>query len=254
MDEDASGLLRMAVYPVPPLDGSGLGVHLTPSTNGNIIIGPSADYIDDRDDVRNTKSVMEILKKEAFELLPALRNYPFIKNYAGIRPKLFNSKKTTNFEDFIIEESMPGFINLIGIESPGLTSAPAIAEYILDKMISKKIGLIQKKEFNQIKIGLRQAKYLNFNELKKIYKKDKNYGDIICRCNRITKAEILHAINNPLKCLTLDVIKKRTQAMMGRCQGGFCLPKIIDILIKEYDINPEQILKGKKDSKLFFKD
>ena len=253
LDVESEKYLGMAVYPVPPRDGSGLGVHLTPSINGNILIGPSADYIDEKDDVANTKEVMNILRKEAYELLPELKGIPFIKNYSGIRPKLFNTSSGTNFEDFIIEESdkVKNFINLIGIESPGLTSAPAIARYVIEELIGKKVDLKAKKNFIKKRDGIIRTKFLNESTRKKLIKKDKNYGEIICRCELVTKAEILQAINNPFGTKTLNAIKKRTHAMTGRCQGGFCIPRISQILTEEFGVNPDNVKKNKSESNLY---
>ncbi|MFA5879964.1 MAG: NAD(P)/FAD-dependent oxidoreductase [Candidatus Margulisiibacteriota bacterium] len=250
LDQQASDLVKMAVYPVPPADGSGLGIHLTPTINGNILIGPSAEYINDKADIRNTKKTMDQLKKEAYELLPKLKNIPFIKNFSGIRPKLFNAKSNTNFEDFIIEESkqMSNFINLIGIESPGLTSAPAIAKYIVETIFSKKIELKEKKKFNAFRQGIKRTKFLASNELLSLIEKDRNYAEVLCRCEQITKGEILAALNNPFQVKTLNGIKKRTHAMMGRCQNGFCLPKIIEVLTNEYNLDPYSIVRKNEHS------
>jgi len=253
LDTAASRYLNMAVYPVPPIGGSGLGVHLTPTINGNILIGPSADYINDKTDLSNTKGVMDILKKEAYDLLPQLKNIPFIKNYSGIRPKLFNDKSGISFCDFIIEESKKtkNFINLIGIESPGLTSAPAIAKYVLENIIGENHNLIKKKEFKIYRKGIKRTRFLRKNEIEYLYNKDNDFGEIICRCEQVTKAEILKAVNNPLKSLTLNSIKKRTHAMMGRCQGGFCIPRISQILTEEKKIQPDKIFKSNKNSMVY---
>lgn len=253
LDVESEKYLKMAVYPVPPKDGSGLGVHLTPSINGNILIGPSADYIGEKDDVANTKEIMNILKKEAYELLPELKGIPFIKNYSGIRPKLFNTSSGANFEDFIIEESdkIKNFINLIGIESPGLTSAPAIAKYVIEELIGNNFNLKIKKDFIKERVGIKRSKFLKESVRRKLIKKDKNYGEIICRCELVTKAEILAGINNPLGVKTLNGIKKRTYAMTGRCQGGFCIPRISQILTEELGVSPDEVKKNRSGSNLY---
>lgn len=252
LDTDSSKYVSMAVYPVPPKDGSGLGVHLTPTINGNILLGPSAEYVKEKDDLANTKQVMETLKKEAYELLPQLKNSTIIKSYSGMRPKLFNTTSGKNFEDFIIEESenVKGMINLIGIESPGLTSAPAIAKYVIEELVSKHKELKINKSFNPERKGFKRTKFLSVEEKKELIKSDKNYGEIICRCQEITKAEIINAINNPLKALTLNAIKKRTHSMMGRCQGGFCIPRILTILTQEYGMTPQSVVKNRKNSNI----
>ena len=254
LDKNAMNTMNMAIYPVPPKDGSGLGVHLTPTLNGNILIGPSADYISKKNDVGNTGKVMDILKKEAFELMPALKQYSFIKNFSGIRPKLFNAETGVNFADFHIAESdcTPHLINLIGIESPGLTSAPAIAKYVIEQIIAKKEDLTLNKTFDGSWKGITKTANLNFDEIRNLIETDPDYGELICRCEQITRKEILQAINNPLGVKTLNGIKKRTHSMMGRCQGGFCLSRISKILTDEYNLKPEEIVKSSPKSSLYY--
>lgn len=251
-DKTDGGLLEMPVYPVPPADGSGLGVHLTPTCNGNILIGPSANYVDDGDDTATTAAVMQQLKKEAAELMPSLSGTVFIKNYAGMRPKLFKPGSGTNFADFIIEESskFPGIINLLGIESPGLTSAPAIAKHIIEHMVGSRIDLISNAGFIPKRKGIIRTSRLSDAELSALIAQDPDYGEIICRCEHISRAEILQAINNPLGARSLNSIKKRTYSMMGRCQSGFCLPKIAEILCGELGRPPEEIIKTSADSQM----
>lgn len=251
-DKTDGGCINMAVYPVPPADGSGLGVHLTPTCNGNILIGPSADYLDDPDDTANTRTVMDQLKTEAVELLPGLAGAIYIKNYSGMRPKLFAKDSGVNFADFIIEESerFPGMINLIGIESPGLTSAPAIAEYVMEELIGGRMALEPDPGFNPRRQGIVRTARLSDEQLSALIEQDPDYAEIICRCEHISRAEILQAVRNPLGALSLNAVKKRTYSMMGRCQSGFCLPRIIDIIAAETGLPPEQILKSSAGSRM----
>lgn len=251
--DDAKEILNTAVYPVPPVDGKGLGIHLTPTINGNILIGPSADYIQEKDDVENTEAVLDKIKKEAYKLLPELKNVTFIKNYSGNRAKLFSENSGKKFEDFIIEESkeVENFINLIGIESPGLTASSAIARYVMENIISRKHNLVKNEKFNPNRKGIKRSKFLSQDEKVELYKKDKNWGEIICRCEQVSKAEILQAINNLLGVKTLNGIKKRTHSMMGRCQGGFCIPKISEILTEEVGMKPSEVRKNRAESYLY---
>ncbi|MCX7026453.1 MAG: NAD(P)/FAD-dependent oxidoreductase [Spirochaetes bacterium] len=252
LDRVGETFLRTAVYPVPPADGRGLGIHLTPTTEGNIIIGPSAEYIDDRDDLATTKSVMDTLKREAIELMPKLKDVAFIRSYAGIRPKLFVAGGSSIFEDFIIEESRanPGFISLIGIESPGLTSAPAIAEYVTEQFVAPKKTLIRNPAASTTRPAPRRIADMDAEELAAAYRSDPAFGEIVCRCNHVSKAEIEAALENPLGARTLSAVKKRTHAMMGRCQSGFCLPKILEIMIEEYGMDPGSVVFNAPDSKV----
>ena len=243
LDKRLDGSLSTLVYQAPKPNAPGLGIHLTPTVDGNIIIGPSAEYIDGREDHACTADVMAALRKEGHDLLPSLRMSDFIRNFAGIRAKQTPPEVGGNL-DFVIEDrkDVPGFVNLVGIESPGLTSAPAIAEMVRD-MIATHIPLAERDDFNP-RSG--RSPFF-FSELPPDVRADMiaenpNYGEIICRCEQITKQEIIDAIKNPLGAKTLISIKYRARATMGRCQGGFCLPRITRILRDEFGWKPENFL------------
>jgi len=251
LDKRTSQYLSMPVYPVPRPGIGGLGVHLTPTVEGNILIGPSAEYIKSKSDYSATKNVMDQLFKEAKELLPPLEMKHIIRSYTGIRSKLVGPK-TGGFGDFIIEESkvVPGLVNLIGIESPGLTSSVPIARMVRD-IISNKEDLIEKKDFISTRKGIVPFRDLTLEQKEQLIKECPDYGEIICRCEGITKKEILDAIHNPLGVTTLAGIKYRARAMMGRCQGGYCLTRIVDILKEQKGIEPEEVTMRGHNSKLF---
>ena len=252
LDRVEENFLRTAVYPVPPADGRGLGIHITPTTEGNIIIGPSAEYIQDCGDLATTKTVMETLKREAIELMPKLREVAFIRSYSGIRPKLFVAGGASTFEDFVIEESRanPGFVSLIGIESPGLTSAPAIAEYVTREFVAPKMRLVPNPRAVTFRRAPPRIADMTADELARAYGADPDYGEIVCRCNHVSKAEIKAALDNPLGTRTLSAVKKRTHAMMGRCQSGFCLPKLLEIMTEEYAMDPASVVLNTPDSNM----
>jgi len=252
LDRVGEDFLKTAVYPVPPADGRGLGIHLTPTTEGNIIIGPSAEYIDDRDDLATTGPVMETLKREAMELLPKLRDVAFIKSYAGIRAKLFVAGGSSNFEDFVIEESRinPGFISLIGIESPGLTSAPAIASHVAREFVAPRMTLVPRPLAKTRRPAPPRIADMGADELARACAADPGYGEIICRCNHVSKAELRAALENPLGTRTLSAVKKRTRAMMGRCQSGFCLPRILETMTEDYGMDPASVVHNDPESKV----
>lgn len=244
--------LRMPVYPVPPKGGPGLGIHITPTIDGNILLGPSAEYVEDKRNTDSTKKVMNELKREAFELMPELKKLQFIHSFAGVRPKLVDPAGNIKFKDFVIEESLqfPGWINLIGIESPGLTGSPAIAEFVVN-IISRKENLQLKKHFNPNRPGfIRFAELDDANRIQKV-QENNLWGEMVCRCESVTKAEVLHALDNPFGVKTLDGIKRRTRCGMGRCQGGFCTPRIVEIL-QQQGIPPDQITKKGIHSHLFY--
>lgn len=251
LDKRVSQYLNMPVYPVPRPGIGGLGVHLTPTMEGNILIGPSAEYIRTKSDYAATKPVMDKLFNEARELLPPIGMKHIIRSYTGIRAKIVGPK-TGGFGDFIIEESevVPGLINLIGIESPGLTSSVPISRMVRD-IIANSENLNLKSSFISTRKGIVQFRELPAEQKEKLIKECPEYGEIVCRCEGITKKEILDAINNPLGVVTLAGIKYRARAMMGRCQGGYCLTRIVDILKSEKGLSPDEITMRGKNSKLF---
>jgi len=250
LDKSGKAKLDIPIYPVPRPGIGGLGVHLTPTTGGNIIIGPSAEYINDPEDYACTRETMDNLMYEAKILFPEIESRDIIRSYSGIRPKLV-SAASGGFGDFIIreDEKVPGMINLIGIESPGLTSSMPIAEDVT-KMILQKFDKVKRK--NKILTRSLETPFNKLTDDEKHEKVKSNplYGEIVCRCERITKAEIVEAVENPLGVRTLAGIKYRTRATMGRCQGGYCLTRIAEILISDYGMNPDEVTYRGKGSEL----
>ncbi|WZL72958.1 NAD(P)/FAD-dependent oxidoreductase [Clostridiaceae bacterium 35-E11] len=251
LDQKAGKYLGIPAYPVPNKKEGGLGIHLTPSIDGNVLIGPSAQYIDEQDDYAATQEIMDMLVREGRKILPQIEREHFIRNFSGIRPKLVG-KETGGYADFVIEErkKIPNMINLIGIESPGLTSAVPIAKYVVEKMKQKE-NLEENVSFNPKRKGI--LNFVEQTEEKKaeLIKKNPNYGEIICRCETITKQEILEAIHNPLGVETVTGIKNRTRAMMGRCQGGYCQTRIAELIMKEKKKSIEEVTYAREDGKLF---
>jgi len=246
LDKNVSWLINHLVYPVPQAGAGGLGIHLTPTIDGNILIGPSNEYIKSKDNLSVTSSVMKVLSSEARKFLPLLSPGYIIRSYSGLRAKQAPSFEG-GFWDFVIEESdtVDNFINLIGIESPGLTAAQPIAQRVVE-IINKKERLNSNPNFNPFRKGILRFEEQDEETKKTLIKQDPDYGEIVCRCEKTTKKEILEAINNPLGARSLISIKYRTRAMMGRCQGGYCLPRIIEILRENINLAPREItLKGK---------
>ncbi|MBN1351671.1 NAD(P)/FAD-dependent oxidoreductase [candidate division KSB1 bacterium] len=251
-DKDDELNLRLPIYPVPPKDGPGLGVHITPTMEHNILLGPSADAIDDKRDTASTRRIMTQLKREAYDLMPELRKLSFIHSYAGIRPKLVDPAGNIKFKDFVIEESAakPGWINLIGIESPGLTAAPAIAKRIV-QMIGAKEDLSEKSDFNPGRPELPRFAELDDQQRTRLVAENPDWGEMVCRCETVTRAEVAHAIDNPLNVHALDAIKRRSRCGMGRCQGGFCTPRIVEIL-RQKGYSDIELTKRGGQSRLFY--
>ncbi len=251
-DKDCGLRLGMPVYPVPPKNDPGLGIHITPTLEGNIILGPSAEPVEDKREAASTREVMSRLKAEAGRLMPELGGVPFIHSYTGIRPKLVDPSGRDRFGDFVVEESgwRPGWINLIGIESPGLTAAPAIAKMVT-AMIGARLDLRKKPGFKAERP--RRVRFAHAGDAERAERvaRDPDWGEMVCRCEHVTRAEVVAALRNPFGARTMDAVKRRTRCGMGRCQGGFCTPRIVEILQDE-GVPIEGITKRGGRSRLFF--
>jgi len=235
LDKQAGESLTMSVYPAPSVGGAGLGVHLTPTTEGNVLLGPSDEYVPDPEQTSCTGKTADRLLEEARTLWPSLPANLVIGAYAGIRAKR-TPPDVGGFGDYLIRRSTAAecVIHLIGIESPGLTAAPALAEHIVHELLQIS------KSFDPIPSSARihrpwptRFDDLPEEEKQHLVAENPDHGDIICRCEGVTKAELLHAIQNPLGVRTLVGIKYRCRATMGRCGGGYCLPRLVEILRDE---------------------
>jgi len=252
LDKRLRDSLNLLIYPVPGAHSSGLGIHLTNTVDGNILIGPSNEYIIDDEDTSTTIDIMKTLREEGHHLLPALGGSDFIRSFSGIRPKLAPPKEG-GFRDFIIEsrQDVPGFINLTGIESPGLTASPAIAEQV-KSLVGELLPLRARDNIvrgrpviHNIPFTEQKFSTCSREEKSELITRNRDYGSIVCRCEEVTAAEIKEAAARTLGPVTFAGIKYRTRAMMGRCQGGFCLQRLTEILRESFGIaTDEQTLKG----------
>lgn len=251
LDRKLAPYLPMPAYPVPNSKTGGLGIHLTPTVDGTILIGPSAEYIDATDDYASTQSVMDLLIEDGARIFPPLQASSIIRSYTGIRPKLVSASKG-GYADFVIEErdTFPRAINLIGIESPGLTSSLPIARHVIE-LIGQKEDLRLNPDFDPCRQGILRFAEQTRDMQRSLIESDPDYGEIICRCETVTRAEILAAIHNPLGVATVSGIKIRTRAMMGRCQGGYCQTRITELLMQEKNLQPEDVLYLRNSSNMF---
>ena len=251
LDKIAGEQLALPVYPAPAAGIGGLGVHLTPTVHGNIIVGPSNEYIDDDSDYATTQAVLDKLFREAQQLLPTLQRKDIIGSYAGLRSKQAPPEEG-GFRDFVIkeEEALPGFVNLVGIESPGMTASMPIAKRVTE-MVRQKLAPAENPNYDPVQKGICRFAEQSDEEKARLIAEDSNYGEIICRCQQITKKEICQAIENPLGVKTIAAIKYRAWPTTGRCQGGYCLSRIVEILEQEYGMAPEEITQRGEGSELF---
>ena len=247
----AEQYLSLPIYPAPRAGIGGLGVHLTPSLHGNILIGPNAEYIDECDDYETLQSTLDQLFKEAQDLLPVLQRKDIVASYTGIRSKQA-SPQEGGFHDFVIQEepSCPGLIDLIGIESPGMTASVPIGRMVAG-MVCEKLSPAPNPNFDPTRQGILRFATQAPEVKAKLIAEDADYGEVICRCQQVTKKEIIQAIENPLGARTISAIKYRVWPTTGRCQGGYCLTRIAEILEKEYGIPAEEISQRGPGSELF---
>lgn len=205
----------------------GKGVLITPTVHGNILIGPSAEDILDSLDTSTTSEGLDNVIKSAFLTWPELSVRTNITNFSGVRAHLDTG-------DFIIGEvgDVPGAYETIGVESPGLSAAPAIASDIC-RMVTKYLDAPLKKDSVDRKVRRKPFREMSDKEREDAVKADPLYGNIICRCEMVTEAEIREAIRRPVRARSVDAVKRRTRAGMGRCQGGFCLPRVAAIIADE---------------------
>ncbi len=234
LDKSQGPLANHVIFQCP--SELGKGILVTPSVHGNLIVGPDAEDNVERDDKATSKEQMEFIKDAAERSIKGINYRESIRNFAGLRAQSDRS-------DFVIEESksVKGFVNLAGIKSPGLTSAPAIAEDAVE--ILKNIGLVMEKseDFNPIR---RQTHFMALSPAEKTakIKEDPKFGRVICRCENITEGEIVEAIKRPVGALSVDGVKRRVRPGMGRCQGGFCGPRVLEIISRELNIPLEEVM------------
>lgn len=224
----------------------GKGVLVTPTVDGNLLIGPSALDVDDKEDVDTTSEGLEFIVEKAKKSVPSLNIRGAITSFAGMRAHPVT-------DDFILgfSEKDDCFLNVAGIESPGLSAAPAIAEAVAN-MLSEKANLQEKKDYVLTRKAPVRFRHMTKAEREALIAKNKAYGRIICRCETITEGEILDAIHAPAGARDVDGVKRRTRAGMGRCQGGFCGSKVVEILSRELKVPMNEITKFGGNSKILF--
>ncbi|MCF7923588.1 MAG: NAD(P)/FAD-dependent oxidoreductase [Candidatus Izimaplasma sp.] len=244
LDKRVKGFVNHVLYPLP--SDKGKGVLITPQFHGNILIGPTSEYVDDKFNVSTSFEGLDYVKTHAKELAENIPFNDIIRSFAGIRSSIESG-------DFYIEESkeFKGFYHVAGIDSPGLTSAPAIALYLLKEVI--KIDKKQKinKDFNPIIRKQREFHSLSKEKQIELLKEDARYGNIICKCEKITEKEVIDAINGELGSDTIKGIKKRIRVGAGLCQGGYCEEKVMRLISREKNISPLDVKYDDKASKLF---
>ena len=236
LDKEVGGHVKHTIFPQPT--NLGKGVLVSPTIHGNLIVGPTAVDIEDKEANNTTAAGINDLIAKANDHVKNLPMRKVITSFAGLRAHEAN-------HEFIIKEveDAPHFIDCAGIESPGLTSSPAIGEYV-GGMMKEKMGLTEKESWISTRKGILNPADMTVEERNELIRQNPAYGNIICRCESISEGEILDAIHRPLGARSLDGVKRRTRAGMGRCQAGFCSPKVMDILHRELGLAYEEITKS----------
>ena len=242
LDRSTEGFVTHTIFQLPGKYGK--GVLVSPTVHGNTLVGPTAIDIENREGTNTTQEGIDELINKAGTTVKGLPIRQVITSFAGLRAH------EDGHEFYIGElEEAKGFIDCAGIESPGLTSAPAIGKMVAN-IIKDLTNAEENPDFNGTRKGILDPKTLTNEERAALIKENPAYGNIICRCEMITEGEIIDAIKRPLGAKSLDGVKRRTRAGMGRCQAGFCSPRTIEILSRERGVDPSEITKAGGESKI----
>ena len=241
LDHYTDDLVKHTIFPLPSEKGKGILV--TPSIGGTYLIGPSAEAMPSKDDVSTDKPTLDDVRRQALDMVPSIPFNQVIRTFAGSRP-------TPSTHDFIIgfAKSDNHFINLSGIESPGLVSAPAIAEYVVNEYVSKVLSLKPNANYNPSVKKRPALSKMSVKEKQEFIKKNPEYGQIICNCEKVSLGEILFEMNTSVPPKTIKAVKKRTRAGFGKCQGGFCQPLVIKLISEKFNIPLDKVLFQKEGS------
>ncbi len=241
LDKECGGIARHTIFQTPTKMGK--GILITHTVDNNLLLGPTAEDICDRENTDTTSAGFDEIVKKASKSIQNIPLGKMITTFCSLRA-------VGDTGDFIINSPKHGFINAAGIESPGLSASPAIAEYIVGLLKNQGVVLEENKNFSPIRKSAHYFRNAPIEEKNRIIKENPAYGKVICRCETVTEGEILDAIHNNPKAHDIDGVKRRTRSGMGRCQGGFCLPYVAQILADELDVPFESVTKCGGNSKI----
>ncbi|MCD8356715.1 MAG: NAD(P)/FAD-dependent oxidoreductase [Clostridia bacterium] len=237
LDKNTSCKVQNIVLPIPTKITK--GKLMTPTIHGNMLVGPTAEDLDNKVDVSTTTEGLDSIYADVSKMIPHVNIRDTITQYSGLRPN-------RNPEGLHVDvyDDLAGYVNLSGVRSTGLTLSVAMGKYVVEKL--KEIGcqMTFKEDFKPTRTGIPRFHEMSREEQEKLIQDNPLYGTIICRCETITEGEIVDAIRRPLGARTVDAVKRRVRAGMGRCQGGFCGPKVIEILSRELGIPTEEVNKN----------
>ena len=235
LDKKYKNMFHAAMFQLPTKMGK--GILIAPTVDGTVLVGPTAEDIEDKQDTRTTAEGLAKALREASKTWEHIPTRGFITTFSGLR-------STGDTGDFLLGEAedAPGFFNCCAIESPGLTSSPAIADWTA-KQIAGRLDLETNPDFNPIRKSIPKFRELDDAQRAALIAENPDFGKIVCRCETVTEAEIREAIRRPVGALDVDGVKRRTRAGMGRCQAGFCTPRTVEILAEELGISPLEVTK-----------
>ncbi len=234
LDKEAGGLVSHTIFRCP--SNMGKGILVSPTVDGNLLLGPTAEDTNDKTDTETSAEGLLLVKKQAAEQVSGISFGKIITSFSGLR-------STGSTGDFVINMPAEHFVNCAGIESPGLSSAPAIAEYVVELLKADGLEMTPRVDFSGERKPSHYFKELSDDEKNEIIKKHPEYAHIICRCEIVTEGEILEAIRTNPRPRDVDGVKRRTRASMGRCQGGFCMPYVVELLARELGCKYEEVTK-----------
>ncbi len=235
LDHMKETVVNSILFPVP--SSKGKGVLLVPTIHENLLLGPTSDPMDDKDNVDTTSPGLEYVRSQVSKLVKHVPMNQVIRTFSGNRP-------SGSTHDFVLKEleGFEGFVVCGAIESPGIASAPAISEYVIDQFVSKRLDLHEKDELPALIQRQKLLYEMTENERDEKIKNDPRYGRIVCRCEKISEGEIVEAIHRNTPAFTIGAIKRRLRPGMGRCQGGFCEPVVMKILARELNLEENKIM------------
>lgn len=234
LDNECGSLVSHTVFRCP--SAMGKGILVSPTVDGNLLLGPTAEDIDDKEGTETTAAGLAKVRAQATEQVRGVNLGKVITSFSGLRA-------TGSTGDFVINEK-DGFVNVAAIESPGLSSSPAIAEYVAELLAGSGLELKARKDFNPIRRPMHYYREMTVEQKNELIKERPEFAHVICRCEIVTEGEILDAIRTNPRPTDVDGVKRRTRATMGRCQGGFCSPYIVELLAKELGIDYLDVTKS----------
>lgn len=243
LDKNTSCKVNKIVLPIPTKITK--GKLMCPTIHGNMLVGPTAEDLDDKAGYETTAEGLESIAQEVRRLIPGVNLRDSITQYSGLRPNRVPEGLNVDVYD-----DVEGYVNLSGVRSTGLTLSVSIAKYVAQLMLSRGMKAKLRGDFISERKGIVRFHELSREEQDALIKKDPRYGTVICRCETVTEGEIMDAIHRAIPAQSMDAVKRCGRAGMGRCQGGFCGPRVLEILARELGKSVEEITKNQAGSRM----